>query len=144
MARTPDRDDDGAPAPDAEAATSAEPDDGRPDGDSDDRWLDGVEAARDRARRREATLARDLADIVASMVDSNSDDEHDPDGATIAFERAQVTELLRTTRVELAALDAAVARIAVGTYGRCEHCGRAIAPARLAVRPAAATCIDCA
>lgn len=105
---------------------------------------DNVEAARARARRRQASLGRDLADIVASMVDANSDDEHDPEGATIAFERAQVTELLRTTRVELAALDAAAARIETGTYGRCADCGRAIATARLAARPAATTCIDCA
>jgi DnaK suppressor protein len=105
---------------------------------------DRIEAARDRARRRDATLSRDLDDIMTSTLDANSDDEHDPEGATIAFERAQVTELLRTTRVELAALDAAMARLEAGTYGRCLRCGRDIAPARLAARPAATTCIDCA
>jgi len=31
-----------------------------------------------------------------------------------------------------------------GVYGICETCGRPIAPERLAARPAARTCIDCA
>jgi DnaK suppressor protein len=44
----------------------------------------------------------------------------------------------------LAELDAARARLAAGTYGVCERCGRPIAPARLAARPEARLCIDCA
>ena len=37
-----------------------------------------------------------------------------------------------------------LSRLDQGSYGRCEQCGRPIAPARLAARPAARTCIRCA
>jgi RNA polymerase-binding transcription factor DksA len=67
-----------------------------------------------------------------------------PEGATIAFERQQVAALLVAARQRLADVDAALARRAEGGYGTCADCGRPIAPERLAARPAARTCIDCA
>jgi DnaK suppressor protein len=59
-------------------------------------------------------------------------------------ERQQVVALLDAARRRLAEVDAALARRAEGRYGVCESCGRPIAAERLAVRPAARTCIDCA
>jgi DnaK suppressor protein len=91
-----------------------------------------------------AALAADLAGIVAASTDVATDDEHDPEGATIAFERAQVAALLDQARARLADLDEAAKRLADGTYGVCERCGQPIAPERLAARPAARTCITCA
>lgn len=44
---------------------------------------------------------------------------------------------------ELAAIDAALARIAAGTYGECIDCGAAIAAQRLQAAPEAARCIHC-
>lgn len=44
---------------------------------------------------------------------------------------------------ELTAIDAALARIAAGTYGQCIDCGADIAPQRLQAAPAAARCIGC-
>lgn len=44
---------------------------------------------------------------------------------------------------QLAQVDAALARLDAGTFGRCERCGRPIAPARLDALPWAAHCIDC-
>ena len=41
-------------------------------------------------------------------------------------------------------IDAALARIAEGTFGDCEECGDAIAPARLGLDPTLTTCITCA
>ncbi len=81
---------------------------------------------------------------MAASRSSNADDEHDPEGATIAFERQQVAALLESARRRLADVDAALARRETGDYGRCESCGRPIAAERLAARPAARTCIDCA
>jgi DnaK suppressor protein len=89
-------------------------------------------------------LTREFDEVVAASRASNADDEHDPEGATIAFERQQVVALLDQARRRLADVDAALARREAGDYGVCETCGRPIAPARLAVRPAARTCIDCA
>ena len=83
---------------------------------------------RRRTRARLADLSGDHAGIVEASRDSNADDEHDPEGATIAFERSQV---------------AALGRLDAGGYGTCERCGRAIAPARLEARPVARTCVGC-
>lgn len=44
---------------------------------------------------------------------------------------------------ELARINAALAKIAAGTYGTCEKCGKAIDPQRLKAYPAAAHCMDC-
>ena len=85
-----------------------------------------------------------MAAVIEAASDVATDDEHDPEGATIAFERARVAALLDQARGHLHDIDAAIARLDAGTYGRCEHCGGAIAPARLAARPVARTCIGCA
>ena len=101
---------------------------------------------RDRAdlTARVRTLQRSFDEMVAASRDSNADDEHDPEGATIAFERAQLVAVLRQATADLDELDAAVRRVDDGTYGVCERCGRPIAPARLEARPAARRCIGCA
>ena len=89
-------------------------------------------------------LTREFDELVAASRSSNADDEHDPEGATIAFERQQVVALLDQARRRLADVEAALAHREAGDYGICESCGRPIAPERLAARPAARTCIDCA
>jgi RNA polymerase-binding transcription factor DksA len=99
---------------------------------------------RRRTEERLAGLAGDYAGIVEASVDSNADDEHDPEGATIAFERSQVGALVEQARAHLAEVDAALGRVEEGTYGVCESCDRPIAPARLEARPVARTCITCA
>ena len=44
---------------------------------------------------------------------------------------------------EIAAVDAALQRLADGSYGECVGCGAPIAAARLKAAPEAARCIDC-
>ncbi|TXG92465.1 dksa/trar family transcriptional regulator [Rhodococcus rhodnii] len=102
-----------------------------------------VDAERRAVDARIASLTRRFDDIVESSRLSTDDDEHDPEGSTIAFERAQVAALLTQARRERDELESARARLASGEYGRCRACGRAIAPARLEALPAATTCIDC-
>jgi len=96
------------------------------------------------ARAQIETLTREFDNVVAASRSSNADDEHDPEGTTIAFERQQVVALLDQARRRLADVEAALARREAGTYGICETCGRPIAPERLAARPSARDCIDCA
>jgi RNA polymerase-binding protein DksA len=91
-----------------------------------------------------AALTREFDDVVAASRASNADDEHDPEGATIAFERQQVVALLEQARRRLADVEAAVRAVEAGIYGMCETCGRPIGAERLAARPATRTCIDCA
>ena len=46
-------------------------------------------------------------------------------------------------RLVVGQISAALNRLDAGTYGRCIRCGEQIAPARLAVLPHAAACIEC-
>ena len=115
------------------------------------RVVDEAGAVRRRlAEEREVSLARlasltgDHESIVAASLDTNADDEHDPEGATIAFERSQIGALVRQARHHLDEIDAAMGRIADGSYGTCEECGRDIGTGRLEARPVARTCIACA
>jgi RNA polymerase-binding transcription factor len=101
-------------------------------------------ADREETLRRLEALTDDFAGVVAASRDTNADDEHDPEGATIAFERSQVDALVRQARAHLVEIDAALDRVAASTYGTCERCGRPIAAARLEARPTARTCVACA
>ena len=91
-----------------------------------------------------AALGRQHGEIVAASRDSNADDEHDPEGATIAFERQQVVALVEQLERTRADIERALALHDRGEYGRCESCGRPIGAARLEARPTARTCIGCA
>ena len=116
---------------------------GRPAGEPS-----GVRAALDAERRaivdQVAGLEREFGGIVAASQADNADDEHDPEGATIAWERQHVAALLDQAREHLAAVDEALRRLGEGGYGRCEVCGQPIAPERLAARPTATRCLACA
>ena len=103
-----------------------------------------LRAARATTLRRIADLAGQFSDLVAASMGSNADDEHDPEGATVAFERSQLDSLVQQAREQLAEIDAAEDRLAQGRYGLCETCGRSIGPGRLEARPTARTCIGCA
>ena len=86
-------------------------------------------------------MASDMTALVDASRDSNADDEHDPEGPTIAYERSQLSTLLDQGRRHLDDVEAAVARVQCGTYGVCIVCGEPIAPARLEARPSAPTCL---
>ena len=102
--------------------------------------------AADRARTLErlAGLNRQLTGIIEAAQAANADDEHDPEGATLAFERQHTAALLEQAREQLSAADAALGRLEAGRYGVCERCGQPIGDDRLAARPAARTCVRCA
>ena len=63
---------------------------------------DALRAAIAEERRRGGeqidALQRGFNDIVEAAELTSTDDEHDPEGATIAYERAQVWSLLRQAR----------------------------------------------
>jgi DnaK suppressor protein len=93
---------------------------------------------------RIGTMQADLESIVAASANANTDDEHDPEGSTIAYERAQVAALLAGAQSNLRDLDCALARLSAGDYSVCERCHSQISPERLAALPAGRTCFDCA
>ncbi|WP_040158483.1 TraR/DksA family transcriptional regulator [Mobilicoccus massiliensis] len=101
------------------------------------------ESRRVAARRLEEfdATTRDLAE---ARGDSDTDDEHDPEGSTVAWDRAVSAATADSARRQLADIDAAIARVEAGWDGRCAVCGEPIPVERLEVRPQADRCVRCA
>ncbi|MBT4489353.1 MAG: TraR/DksA family transcriptional regulator [Rhodospirillaceae bacterium] len=59
-------------------------------------------------------------------------------------DQAMAQESERRRAGELQRIEAALARLKAGEYGYCVRCDEEIAPARLNLDPAVATCINCA
>lgn len=95
-----------------------------------------------RARASSAALDADSRSVSAARDNSNVDDEHDPEGTTIASELSQMSVLSRAATTRAAEIRAALERLDAGTYGRCRACGDPIAVGRLDARPWTAFCID--
>lgn len=89
-----------------------------------ERRLQAIQADR---RRESAPLDRDFADQAIQRENDATLDALDVQG-----------------RRELQAIEAALERLAAGTYGACLRCDAEIPPARLQAQPSAETCIACA
>lgn len=90
-------------------------------------------------------LRQSFDDIVAANEHANTDDEHDPEGTTIAFERAQVSALLRQAEDDRLALRRTLDRVDDDpAYGVCADCAAFIGVERLLALPAATRCVACA
>jgi DnaK suppressor protein len=100
-------------------------------------------AERQSCLARITALERELRGIIEAG-SAGTDDEHDPEGSTVAYERQHVAALLGRARQQLAEIDAALLRLREGRYGVCESCGQAISAARLAARPTTPACFTCA
>lgn len=115
-----------------------------PDHDPQAAFTDvGIRLREERAAlsARVAQLTGDMASFFEASRDSNADDEHDPEGQTIAFERAQLSAVTDQARRHLEEVDAALQRVAEGTFGICPVCRQPIDPERLDARPTARTCV---
>lgn len=110
----------------------------------EDRAREMLAAERADAQRLIAALTNDIDDLSEARAGDNSDDEHDPEGSTLAFERSQAATLLEESRNRLAEIAEAEARIDAGAFGICVDCDGPIAEARLEARPYAARCVNCA
>ena len=104
----------------------------------------GLAAQRDQTVGTITQLDREVRDVQTSRLDSPTDDEHDPEGSTLAFEQSQSSALLTQARERLHLVDGALARLEADAYGSCVVCGRPIGFARLTARPYTQHCIRCA
>ncbi len=102
----------------------------------------GLLALRAEALTRLADLGISRDDVVQASQGANIDDEHDPEGSTIAYERALLEALAASARARIADADAALERLTAGSYGICEVCGEPIGAERLAARPIASRCLQ--
>lgn len=100
---------------------------------------EGVTAALDNLQRENH---RSLEEETGELV-SGSADQHLADTATETVER-EIGNTLEEHDVRLLdAIDAALARIEAGTYGKCVNCGAPIPEERLEAIPWATLCLDC-
>ncbi len=69
---------------------------------------------------------------------------HMADLGTDNFEQEFTFSLVENQEQTIEEIDAALARIRLGTFGRCEECGQEIPKARLQALPYALHCVACA
>lgn len=113
--------------------------------DPDIRELVPVVAAMcSRTDRQIESLEARVAEIVEASELVSTDDEHDPEGATIAYERAQATALLRQARADRDALTVTLQELEAGRRPACAVCGDDIDLERVAALPTASRCVGCA
>ena len=108
------------------------------------RVLEIVEEEQARTARQVASLEAIVAAIVEGAELTSTDDEHDPEGATIAYERAQASALLRQARADGAALVITRRQLEQGHGVVCGVCGREIDLERVAALPTTSRCVRCA
>lgn len=104
----------------------------------------GLDALRADAMSTARAVGAKLASLRDERASTVTDDEHDPEGSTLTDEWALAKTQVDSAEASIAQIDAALARLDAGCYGVCLSCGRPITPARLAARPTAENCIDCA
>ena len=88
-----------------------------------------------------AGLRRQLDDLGFGDAGGLNYDSNFADTSQVTAERGEAEVLAGELKETLEEVEAALERLAQGTYGRCERCGQEIAPARLEAMPAARLCI---
>lgn len=103
-----------------------------------------IDARAAELRERLAALEAQLVAIRDARSDATADDEHDPEGSTLAVEWSRVEGQRSDVARELQTLEAAIGRVDAGDYGICAVCGNPIPTARLDLLPGATLCVPCA
>ncbi len=122
---------------------SGTPDGGRP-ADPETALFRRLLAERmERAHAQIGRLDAEIREVTLARRDTPADDEHDPEGSTVSIERERDVVLLAGAEAQRSELRAAAARLAAGTFGICERCGRPIPRGRLEARPEVRFCVPC-
>ena len=101
------------------------------------------------AETRKAALQARLAQLTARIGEIGAElgAAHSRDWEDLATEREgdEVLETMgQSAEAEIRMIEAALRRIALGTYGECARCGVEITPERLDLLPYTPFCRDCA
>lgn len=91
-----------------------------------------------------AEISKAESEIAARLTDAVGDAGDDPaDAGAKTYQREHDLALTHNARELLAQNERALARMADGSYGVCESCGRPIGKARLQAFPRATMCVQC-
>lgn len=100
-------------------------------------------------RERLQAMARSIAednDLEEGQQDSAAElsnvDQHVADAGSETFEREKDMAILANLEEQIDGIEEALKRVADGTYGTCEACGKAIGDERLEVVPTARYCVE--
>jgi DnaK suppressor protein len=104
-----------------------------------------LESVEEKLRSERESLLRQVGELEARQTGVENADGYDDSGdpETATYERERDLSLLENARDLLDQVDRALAKIADGTYGICESCGKSIEAARLRALPHASLCISC-
>jgi RNA polymerase-binding transcription factor len=102
----------------------------------------------------ETVLQEERVRVVRQMKDLGADESGEltgaidygdafADGGAATAERTEVLGLVESLKHRLDDIDRALGKIAAGTYGTCENCGKQIGQDRLEFRPTSTFCVDC-
>ena len=97
---------------------------------------------RERLQAERDHLASQVAGLEPGSGTSPAFDDNFADSGQVAAEQGENKVLASQLRSELDEVERALAKIDVGTYGKCETCGEQIAEARLEAMPATRFCIQ--
>ncbi len=98
---------------------------------------------RDQLVAQLAELTRHGADTVHDMAGAPEELPDPNDRATRESALGSALRMRDRDRKLMSKIEAALARIDAGTFGRCTACGEPIAAARLQARPVTELCIEC-
>ena len=108
-----------------------------------------TEDVRARLQQERTRLEAEIAALTKADFESERDREghtgrgnHMAEDASETFEHEKSLALLANLRSLEAQVDRALAKLDLGTYGKCDDCGNPIAPERLAAIPYATLCIQ--
>lgn len=103
-----------------------------------------LEEERDRLLRKLDLLSAERAALaLEDMREGGGQVDESADAATGTFELEKTITLGESARHRLHEVEDAIRKFELGTYGRCEQCGRPIDRERLKVLPQTKFCLDC-
>ncbi|NNC76080.1 MAG: hypothetical protein HKN93_11300 [Acidimicrobiia bacterium] len=110
-----------------------------------DRLVSKLELERERLQAVIAEREEEFESLRLSVTPSEHNvDPENSDGGSLAFEMQKEMSIEQNAEGILEKVAHALDRVADGTYGECESCGKRIPMSRLDVLPYATLCVDCA
>jgi DnaK suppressor protein len=91
----------------------------------------------------EAQWRHHVTQITVQSIDLYDAHDEGGDDAAAGIRFQETAERIAAERYALKEVEAALARIDEGSYGRCEQCGSMVSPARLDAVPHARYCSGC-